>query len=648
MSSSNLMVLANHLWQSTLFAVLVGCLTLLLRDNSARVRYLLWLAASAKFLLPFAWLTAVGAQIPWFPFVDAAPAPFISMADHMTAEITPFTGESVTVLTPVHHATRFLLIAVEALWALGTLVVAARWCTRWLIVRRALRESRPTDMAFVIPVMSSVQQLEPVTVGFLRPVLLIPNGLEHRLSLKEMRAVLAHERCHVVWRDNLAATFHMLVEALFWFHPLIWWLGIRLVDERERACDEHVLAAGHSPQSYAEGILKVCEYYLAPRLDCVASISGANLKQRIERILKDPLIQKLSAVRKLVLAVCLCATIAVPIAVGLGWETYKTTIGGIMQMVLSDDGSEVTLGTSTQMRMRITRARRDIVLDRGQVSFQGESQHSIFVKAENAVVRAVGASFSVRIRDDHRVEVLVTQGQVALSAVDTSQPAVLPPSAAVSRGEVAIVSDAGVAVKRMPSAEIASSLAGGGIRRHYDITAGDVRSQLNEFSRQANTQFLFDFHQLEGLKAGRLLGDYGISQALTELLDGLPLEWSWVSGSTIAVRRMDISPRQGKNTGDSAQGSPSPQTDEPSGRLLRFQGDTLAHVVAEYNRYNRRRMVLEDPLIADLRIGGVFLATDPDSFVNALGQMGISARAEGTEEGTGSGTIHLSRAQTRR
>ncbi len=56
------MALANHLWQSTLFALVVGCLTLLLRKNSARVRCLLWLAASTKFLIPFALLTLLGSQ----------------------------------------------------------------------------------------------------------------------------------------------------------------------------------------------------------------------------------------------------------------------------------------------------------------------------------------------------------------------------------------------------------------------------------------------------------------------------------------------------------------------------------------------------------------------------------------------------------
>ena len=47
----------------------------------------------------------------------------------------------------------------------------------------------------------------------------------------------------------------MLIEGLFWFHPLVWWLGARMVHERERACDEEVLRAGSEPGTYAESIL---------------------------------------------------------------------------------------------------------------------------------------------------------------------------------------------------------------------------------------------------------------------------------------------------------------------------------------------------------------------------------------------------------
>jgi bla regulator protein BlaR1 len=74
--------------------------------------------------------------------------------------------------------------------------------------------------------------------------LLLPAGITDRLTPPQLKAIVAHELCHVRRRDNLATALHMGVEALFWFHPLVWWLGARLMEERERACDEEVLLMG--------------------------------------------------------------------------------------------------------------------------------------------------------------------------------------------------------------------------------------------------------------------------------------------------------------------------------------------------------------------------------------------------------------------
>ena len=57
------LAMANHLWQSTLFAAVAAMLTLAFRKNQARVRYSLWLAASLKFLIPFSLLISLGSRL---------------------------------------------------------------------------------------------------------------------------------------------------------------------------------------------------------------------------------------------------------------------------------------------------------------------------------------------------------------------------------------------------------------------------------------------------------------------------------------------------------------------------------------------------------------------------------------------------------
>jgi bla regulator protein BlaR1 len=99
----------------------------------------------------------------------------------------------------------------------------------------------PSTLAAGVPVLWTASLLEPGVFAIVRPVLLLPEGITDRLTEPQLSAIVAHEMCHVRRRDNLTYALHMVVETLFWFHPLVWWMGERLVDERERACDEAVV-----------------------------------------------------------------------------------------------------------------------------------------------------------------------------------------------------------------------------------------------------------------------------------------------------------------------------------------------------------------------------------------------------------------------
>src|ERR1035438_281396 len=114
----------------------------------------------------------------------------------------------------------------------------------------------------------------------------------------------------------MAAAVHMVVEAIFWFRPLVWWLGSRLVEERERACDEEVLQLGSEPSVYAESILKVCEFCVESPLACVSGVTGADLSKRVRSIMTLRL-RRLGIAGKMALAALALAAIAAPVAFGV-------------------------------------------------------------------------------------------------------------------------------------------------------------------------------------------------------------------------------------------------------------------------------------------------------------------------------------------
>jgi beta-lactamase regulating signal transducer with metallopeptidase domain len=302
--------LSTHLWQSTWFALAAGLLTLVLRKNRANVRYWLWLGASLKFCLPFAPLLSLGKHLGWAPVAQRIATPDISLAVERFTEPLPLASS-----TPGPND--WTSIAIAGVWVCGVAAILSIRLRSWLRIRAAVGASTPLEIPAAVQIRSSPGLLEPGVVGWWRPILLLPEGILEQLTPPQLEAVLAHELCHVRRRDNLFASVHMVVEAAFWFHPLVWWIGARLVEERERACDEGVLTLGSEPRVYADAILNVCRLYVESPLVCVPGVTGANLKRRIEGIMMNRVGQGLSRTKKLLLACAGVVALAGPVAIGV-------------------------------------------------------------------------------------------------------------------------------------------------------------------------------------------------------------------------------------------------------------------------------------------------------------------------------------------
>ena len=318
---------ANHLWQSTLFLLCATLLNLALRRNHARIRSLLWLGASIKFLIPFSLLTALGSHLASLHHPAKAPA-FYFVFEKVSRPFThSATGSSLFSLLP------WFVPILALIWIIGSAVVMVRCCLRWRrvlsIQRSATFVTRGREVEALrrienavgirqpIAVCFSSSPLEPGVFGIVRPVLLWPEKISQHLADAPLEAVLAHEVEHVRRWDNLTAAVHMLVEATFWFHPLVWWLGARMVEERERACDEAVIERGSAPQTYAEGILAVCKFSLASPLLCVSGVTGGELSQRIMRIMSPRTATRLGLTQKFALVAIGLGTVAAPVFIGL-------------------------------------------------------------------------------------------------------------------------------------------------------------------------------------------------------------------------------------------------------------------------------------------------------------------------------------------
>lgn len=329
------MMLVAHLWQSTVCAGLAALLAASLAHAPGRVRHRIWLLASVKFLVPFSLLVSLGGTIgTWLPAADPASA---SVAVRWLDRSLPFWNLGALQRSGGDglgfEVTRSFSLALTLLWVAGAvglvwwrwrawraLGVAARTATplehgrEAEALRRAVRQwPRPRRIAL----LACTANVEPGLRGLLRPQVLWPTGLSDTLSDAELDAIMAHEVCHVHRHDNAFVVLQMIVETLLWFHPVVWWLGARLVVERERACDEEVLQMGADRRNYAEGILKVCRFCLGAPIACRVGAGAAPLAERIARIMEHRPAPGLPASARAIVASVGVLLVAAPLATGV-------------------------------------------------------------------------------------------------------------------------------------------------------------------------------------------------------------------------------------------------------------------------------------------------------------------------------------------
>jgi beta-lactamase regulating signal transducer with metallopeptidase domain len=146
-------------------------------------------------------------------------------------------------------------------------------------LRTALRISRH------VAIFACDRVVAPILVGILRPAILLPPAVLAGFSPEQMEMILLHELSHVRRCDNLVNLVQRVIEAVLFFHPLVWWLSSWVRLEREECCDRVVVQHTGRPQEYAETLAALAMPGITPR-HAAAAIADGHLVTRIRHILK--------------------------------------------------------------------------------------------------------------------------------------------------------------------------------------------------------------------------------------------------------------------------------------------------------------------------------------------------------------------------
>jgi len=332
-------------WQIAVLAAVVGVVSFAAKGRSAHVRYLLWLVVLAKclvpplFAIPLAVLPAEKQAKPVQASPIAVSSAFVNATDAVGVE--PFALPAVTTPPEPTITERLASIGVRQWlgfgWMIGAVVFALAiflkvvWTNRWL---RSIRKPLPAELQsrienlFVdlgIKRFPRVWLIEgagqPFVWGLLRGNIYLPANFSRTGNDEHRRSVLGHELSHILRFDAAINLLQIIAQAVYWFHPLVWWANKKIRAEREKCCDEMAIARlGAKAKEFSTAIVNtlVAEHQtLLPVPSLAVAGPVKNIEDRIKTMMRPGKKFRKRPSFVVVISTFLLAVIAVPTTLAL-------------------------------------------------------------------------------------------------------------------------------------------------------------------------------------------------------------------------------------------------------------------------------------------------------------------------------------------
>jgi beta-lactamase regulating signal transducer with metallopeptidase domain len=353
-----LFALAALSMQATAILAVAFLAVLVWRRSSAACRHLLWLASIVAVLsLPAlsALLSEVNLDVPVGSRLhqvgalssaqSAVPPEHAVTAlsqretvadshrrDQAIRAATDDSGRTEGASDPWSDFTVWLPLVVSGAWLLGAIGLLARLALSVARVRGAVRSGetatgdgwialaaglrRTLGIRRPVRLVESAHVTVPFAWGWSKPIVALP-VCARQWCEERRRLVLAHEFAHVARGDAAVQMLARIACALHWFNPLVWLAAGRLRVERERACDDRVLAFGSRPSDYAQALLDVAR--TQPDRSCfalagVAMVRPSQLEGRLLAILDDKRVRHQATRRSVLAAAIVVSAATLPVA----------------------------------------------------------------------------------------------------------------------------------------------------------------------------------------------------------------------------------------------------------------------------------------------------------------------------------------------
>ncbi len=222
---------------------------------------------------------------------------FSSSKTLLTSTLPQQHGRLDSFIASIERALPLLVV----LYGLGILLMSMRLTLNLINIKRLRNQGLETPPLSVIEMMTGLMAEQditkkiglfisnkvdvPATIGYLKPIILLPVASVNNLSTEELEAILIHELAHIKRNDYLLNIIQTVVETILFFNPFAWLISAQIRREREYCCDDEVLSYTHYPIPYAKALANL-ESYRTRSLTMAAAGNGGHLLNRIKRIVE--------------------------------------------------------------------------------------------------------------------------------------------------------------------------------------------------------------------------------------------------------------------------------------------------------------------------------------------------------------------------
>ncbi|MCX6169719.1 MAG: M56 family metallopeptidase [Ignavibacteriales bacterium] len=249
----------HSLWQGAVISVLLAGVLLMTGKKSAQLRYNLTVTALFFMfgisIITFTQVYSSNAISNSERFESASASNTGSNVSEQPDSAAPNSNEDLTGLLKSYFAQNLPMIV--TIWFLGFFVFSFRFAGGVFYVQRLRSKGiSPVDdpwfyrleeltarfkLKKLVQIFESEQVKTPITIGYLKPLILLPIGMISGLPQEQVEAIIIHELAHIKRYDFLINLVQTFIETIFFYHPAVWWISSTIKNERENCCDDLTL-----------------------------------------------------------------------------------------------------------------------------------------------------------------------------------------------------------------------------------------------------------------------------------------------------------------------------------------------------------------------------------------------------------------------